>query len=51
MPELTLGPIGQIARTVKDLAQAERFYRDVLGCGTCSLQQASWHSSIVAAFA
>jgi len=31
MPELTLGPIGQIARTVKDLAQAERFYRDVLG--------------------
>jgi DNA-binding CsgD family transcriptional regulator/catechol 2,3-dioxygenase-like lactoylglutathione lyase family enzyme len=31
MPELTLGPIGQIARTVKDLAEAERFYRDVLG--------------------
>jgi len=31
MPELTLGPIGQIARAVKDLAEAERFYRDVLG--------------------
>jgi methylmalonyl-CoA/ethylmalonyl-CoA epimerase len=31
MPELTLGAIGQIARTVKDVAQAERFYRDVLG--------------------
>ena len=27
MPELTLGPIGQIARAVKDLAEAERFYR------------------------
>ena len=31
MSELTLGPIGQIARAVKDLAEAERFYRDVLG--------------------
>jgi len=31
MRELTLGPIGQIARAVKDLAAAERFYRDVLG--------------------
>jgi catechol 2,3-dioxygenase-like lactoylglutathione lyase family enzyme len=31
MRELTLGPIGQIARAVKDLAEAERFYRDVLG--------------------
>src|SRR4029077_546217 len=29
MPELT-GRIGQIARAVKDLAEAERFYRDVL---------------------
>jgi methylmalonyl-CoA/ethylmalonyl-CoA epimerase len=31
MPELTLGPIAQIARAVKDLGEAERFYRDVLG--------------------
>jgi len=31
MPEPMLGPIGQIARAVKDLAEAERFYRDVLG--------------------
>ena len=31
MQELTLGPIGQIARAVPDLAEAERFYRDVLG--------------------
>jgi DNA-binding CsgD family transcriptional regulator/catechol 2,3-dioxygenase-like lactoylglutathione lyase family enzyme len=30
MPELTLGPIGQIARAVRNLAEAERFYRDVL---------------------
>jgi len=30
MQELALGPIGQIARAVKDLAEAERFYRDVL---------------------
>jgi catechol 2,3-dioxygenase-like lactoylglutathione lyase family enzyme len=31
VPQLMLGPIGQIARAVKDLAEAERFYRDVLG--------------------
>lgn len=31
MADLKLGQIGQIARTVKDLAEAERFYRDVLG--------------------
>ena len=31
MQALALGPIGQIARAVKDLAGAERFYRDVLG--------------------
>ena len=31
MPPLTLGPIGQIARAVKNLAEAEAFYRDVLG--------------------
>ena len=31
MPDLTLGPIGQIARAVPNLAEAERFYRDVLG--------------------
>lgn len=31
MTDLKLGPIGQIARTVKDIAAAERFYRDVLG--------------------
>jgi catechol 2,3-dioxygenase-like lactoylglutathione lyase family enzyme len=31
MCDLALGPIGQIARAVKDLAEAERFYRDVLG--------------------
>lgn len=31
MSELKLGPIGQIARAVTDLAAAERFYRDVLG--------------------
>jgi len=29
--DLTLGPIGQIARTVKDLPRAEAWYRDVLG--------------------
>ena len=28
---LTLGPIGQIARSVGDIAAAEHFYRDVLG--------------------
>jgi DNA-binding CsgD family transcriptional regulator/catechol 2,3-dioxygenase-like lactoylglutathione lyase family enzyme len=31
MPDLQLGQIGQIARSVKNLADAERFYRDVLG--------------------
>src|SRR5215467_2683666 len=31
MQELSLGPIGQFARAVPDLAEAERFYRDVLG--------------------
>jgi catechol 2,3-dioxygenase-like lactoylglutathione lyase family enzyme len=29
--ELQLGPIGQIARAVKDIAIAEAWYRDVLG--------------------
>ena len=28
---LTLGPIGQIARTVKDIAAARRWYGEVLG--------------------
>lgn len=27
----TLGPIGQIARTVRDIAEATAWYRDVLG--------------------
>jgi len=31
MSHLTLGSIGQIARAVTDLSEAERFYRDVLG--------------------
>ena len=31
MTDLKLGHIGQIARAVKNLAEAERFYRDVLG--------------------
>jgi catechol 2,3-dioxygenase-like lactoylglutathione lyase family enzyme len=31
MQSLSLGTIGQIARAVKDLPEAERFYRDVLG--------------------
>ena len=31
MPDLQLGQIGQIARSVTNLAEAERFYRDVLG--------------------
>lgn len=31
MQELALGPIGQIARAVTDVTEAERFYRDVLG--------------------
>lgn len=30
MGDITLGPIGQIARTVKDIKSAERFYRDVI---------------------
>ena len=29
--ELQLGPIGQIARAVKDIEQAEAWYRDILG--------------------
>lgn len=31
MADLQLGPIGQIAREVKDIARAEAWYRDVLG--------------------
>lgn len=31
MPELKLGPVGQIARSVKDVRAAEAWYRDVLG--------------------
>ena len=31
MTELQLGPIGQIARAVQDIAKAEAWYRDVLG--------------------
>lgn len=31
MTDLKLGHIGQIARAVNNLAEAERFYRDVLG--------------------
>jgi DNA-binding CsgD family transcriptional regulator/catechol 2,3-dioxygenase-like lactoylglutathione lyase family enzyme len=31
MTDVTLGPIGQVARGVKDIGDAERFYRDVLG--------------------
>ena len=31
MSDLQLGPIGQIARAVKNIDEAERFYRDVLG--------------------
>lgn len=30
MDDLTLGPIGQIARTVKDIKAAETFYKDIL---------------------
>jgi DNA-binding CsgD family transcriptional regulator/catechol 2,3-dioxygenase-like lactoylglutathione lyase family enzyme len=30
MQGVTIGPLGQIARTVKDIAAAERFYKDVL---------------------
>jgi catechol 2,3-dioxygenase-like lactoylglutathione lyase family enzyme len=29
--DLHLGPIGQVARAVKDIARAEAWYRDVLG--------------------
>ena len=29
--DLSLGPIGQISRTVKDIKQAEQWYREVLG--------------------
>ena len=29
--ELRLGPIGQISRSVRDIAEAERWYRDTLG--------------------
>ena len=29
--ETTLGPLGQIARSVRDVAEAETWYRDVLG--------------------
>ena len=31
MTAMQLGPIGQISRSVRDIAQAERWYRDVLG--------------------
>jgi DNA-binding CsgD family transcriptional regulator/catechol 2,3-dioxygenase-like lactoylglutathione lyase family enzyme len=31
MSHLELGPIGQISRTVANIAEAERWYRDVLG--------------------
>lgn len=31
MPEASIGPIGQIARTVKDIKAAEAFYKNVLG--------------------
>src|SRR5437762_1713387 len=31
MADLALGPIGQIAREVNDVARAEAWYRDVLG--------------------
>ena len=31
MPDLTLGPIGQLAVNVRDLPRAVAFYRDVLG--------------------
>ncbi|MFZ5615941.1 MAG: LuxR C-terminal-related transcriptional regulator [Pseudomonadota bacterium] len=30
MEELTLGPIGQIARTVSDIKAAEKFYKEIL---------------------
>ena len=31
MPDMTLGPVAQIARTVKDIAAARRWYGEVLG--------------------
>jgi DNA-binding CsgD family transcriptional regulator/catechol 2,3-dioxygenase-like lactoylglutathione lyase family enzyme len=31
MPDMTLGPMAQIARTVKDIAAARRWYGEVLG--------------------
>jgi len=31
MSQVTLGPIGQVSVTVRDIARAEAFYRDVLG--------------------
>jgi DNA-binding CsgD family transcriptional regulator/catechol 2,3-dioxygenase-like lactoylglutathione lyase family enzyme len=31
MPDMTLGPLAQIARTVKDIAAARRWYGEVLG--------------------
>jgi DNA-binding CsgD family transcriptional regulator/predicted enzyme related to lactoylglutathione lyase len=31
MEDLKLGPIGQIARTVKDIKSAERFFKEVVG--------------------
>ena len=49
MAELTLGPIGQIARAVKDLARPNGFTVTCSACRTCSLQE-SWRSSIVAVF-
>lgn len=31
MKPLALGPIGQVSRSVRDIAEAERWYRDTLG--------------------
>ncbi|HEV7384602.1 MAG TPA: LuxR C-terminal-related transcriptional regulator [Phenylobacterium sp.] len=31
MPDMTLGPVGQIARSVKDIAAARRWYGEALG--------------------
>ena len=31
MPDMTLGPLGQIARSVRDIAAARRWYGEVLG--------------------
>ena len=30
-PDVTLGPVGQVSRTVKDIAAARAWYGDVLG--------------------